>query len=186
MLNPRLAARYAKSLLVLAQEQGNLDEVQSNMGYLSRLCKESTEFTSFLRSPVIQADKKVKVVSTLIEQKINKLSFSFVQLLITKGREALMPEIAEAFLDLYRQHKGIQKVKITTAQVIADDVKMQIVEKVKTAMSATQVELETKIDESIIGGFQLEYNGQLLDASIARDLRDVRQQFEKNVYIKNL
>jgi F-type H+-transporting ATPase subunit delta len=186
MLNPRLASRYAKSLLTLAREQGNLDGVQTDMSYLQSICKQSTEFVAVLRSPVIQADKKIKIIGALVENKISSLSFVFIQLLIKKGREAVLPEIAGSFIDQCYLIKGIHKVKLTTAVEMTDTLKNSIAEKVKSETSFTQVELETKINEALIGGFQLEFNGQLIDASIARDLRDVKQQFQKNVYIQNI
>jgi F-type H+-transporting ATPase subunit delta len=64
--------------------------------------------------------------------------------------------------------------------------KNSITEKVKSETTYLQVELETKTNEALIGGFQLEFNGQLIDASIARDLRDVKHQFQKNIYIQNI
>ncbi|MFO0415097.1 MAG: ATP synthase F1 subunit delta [Bacteroidota bacterium] len=186
MLNPRLASRYAKSLLTLAREQGNLDEVQADMSYLQNICKQSAEFVAVLRSPVIQADKKIKVIGALVETKISSLSFVFIQLLIKKGREAVLPEIAAAFIDQCYLIKGIHKVKLTTATEMTDSMKNSITEKVKNETSFLQVELETKTNEALIGGFQLEFNGKLIDASIAHDLRAVKQQFQKNTFINNL
>jgi F-type H+-transporting ATPase subunit delta len=43
--------------------------------------------------------------------------------------------------------------------------------------------LTTKTDESLIGGFVLEFNNNLLDASISRDLKDIKQQFLKNEFV---
>jgi F-type H+-transporting ATPase subunit delta len=186
MLNPRLASRYAKSLLTLAREQENLDGVQADMNYLQSICKQSPEFLAVLRSPVIQPDKKIKVIGALVENKISALSFVFIQLLIKKGREAVLPEIAAAFIDQCYLIKGIHKVKLTTATEVTDSMKNSITEKVKSETTYLQVELETKTNEALIGGFQLEFNGQLIDASIARDLRDVKHQFQKNIYIQNI
>ena len=58
MQNPRLAARYAKSLLDLAVEQNQLETTLADMQLLENICRQSREFTVMLRSPVIQADKK--------------------------------------------------------------------------------------------------------------------------------
>jgi F-type H+-transporting ATPase subunit delta len=179
MLNPRLASRYAKSLLTLAREQENLDGVQADMNYLQSICKQSPEFLA-----VIQPDKKIKVIGALVENKISALSFVFIQLLIKKGREAVLPEIAAAFIDQCYLIKGIHKVKLTTATEVTDSMKNSITEKVKSETTYLQVELETKTNEALIGG--LEFNGQLIDASIARDLRDVKHQFQKNIYIQNI
>ena len=56
----------------------------------------------------------------------------------------------------------------------------------KTDAKLALVEMENVVNEAIIGGFQLEYNGNLVDASIARDLRDIQKQFQKNTYIRNI
>ena len=55
MLNPRVASRYAKSILDLAIEKGQLEEVYKDMQYLQQLAKASPEFVSLMRSPVVKA-----------------------------------------------------------------------------------------------------------------------------------
>jgi F-type H+-transporting ATPase subunit delta len=106
--------------------------------------------------------------------------------LITKGRESELPEIVEAFIEQYNAIKGIHIVTLTTATEISDAVKANIEQKVKQAQGIANIELHAKVDESIIGGFVLEFNNNLVDASIARDLRDVKKQFEQNVFVANI
>jgi F-type H+-transporting ATPase subunit delta len=57
---------------------------------------------------------------------------------------------------------------------------------VKSNAGLENVELETKTDESLIGGFVLEFNNNLVDASVLRDLKDIKKQFEGNVYVHNI
>lgn len=186
MQNPRLAGRYAKSLIGLAQEQNQLDEVCADMKYLQSVCKQSKEFTNVLRSPVILSDVKEKIVAEIISKNVSKLSSSFIHLLIKKNRESNLPEIAFAAIEQYNELKNIHKVKLTTASTASEELKAAIVKKVKADTSLQNIELETEVNEAIIGGFQLEYKGNLIDASIARDLRDIQKQFEKNIYVANI
>ncbi len=58
MPNPRIAARYAKSLVGLAQERGELEAMYQDMQLLQSICKSNNDFVNLLRSPVIRADKK--------------------------------------------------------------------------------------------------------------------------------
>ena len=46
--------------------------------------------------------------------------------------------------------------------------------------------MESIVDEKLIGGFVLEMEGKLIDASILRDLNDVKKQFQNNDYIHKL
>lgn len=186
MQNPRLAGRYAKSLVDLAQEKNQLEAVYADMKYLQEVCKQSKEFTNLLRSPVINSDIKEKIVSAVIGKNIGGLSAGFIQLLVKKGRENILPEIALSVTELYNEIKGIHIVKLTTATEASDELKASVIKKIKADTPFQQIELETEVNESLIGGFQLEYNGNLIDASIARDLRDIQKQFQTNIYVPNI
>jgi F-type H+-transporting ATPase subunit delta len=185
MTNPRLAARYAKSLLDLAVEQNQLDAVYADMKFLQQVNKSNPDFVAMLRSPIITSDKKDKIIDAIIGNKVCKLTMLFINLLTTKTRESNMPEIVTAFIEQYNKLKNIQTVKLTTATAISEELKQSIVAKVKSSTS-TAVEIETFVKEELIGGFKLEVGGTLIDASILRDLNDVKKQFLNNEYIHKI
>ncbi len=186
MPNPRLATRYAKSLLDLATEKGQLEAVYTDMKYLQAVCKASKEFVSLLKSPIIKNDQKNSIVTAVTKGKVSDLTAAFNSLLVKKGRESDLPEIAFAFIDLYNEIKGIHRVKLTTAVAVGDELKKAIENKVKNAQGLGSVELETAVDEKLIGGFVLEFNNNLVDASILRDLKDVKKQFSKNLFVQSI
>lgn len=186
MLNPRLAGRYAKSLIDLAVERNQLEEVYKDMLYLQAVCKASREFVILLKSPVIPIDKKNNALTAVTTGKISELTAAFNKLLISKNREFYLPEIVDSFIDQYNSIKGIHKVKLTTAAAVSDEVKKAIVSKITNETSLEHIELEAVVNEELIGGFILEYNNNLLDVSIERDLRDIKAQFEKNIYVQQI
>ena len=186
MLNPRLAGRYAKSLIDISVERNQLEVVIKDMQYLKAVCKASREFVNLLKSPVISIDKKSKALKAVTSGKVSELTAAFNELLIDKNREFYLPEIADAFVDQYNSIKGIHKVKLTTAAPISEQLKTAIVSKIKTESSLENVELESVVKEELIGGFVLEFDNNLVDASISRDLKDLRAQFEKNIYIQQI
>ena len=187
MPNPRLAARYAKSLVDLSTERNQLEVVYTDMRFLHQVTKASRDFVNLLRSPVVNADKKHGIIDTITKGRISELTAAFIKLLVNKGRESDMPEIIHAFIEQYNAIKGIHKVKLTTATAISDDLKNAIVSKVKREAKLENVELEEKIDDALIGGFVLEYNNNLVDASVLRDLKDISKQFkERNVFVQNI
>ncbi len=186
MPNPRLATRYAKSLIGLSTEKGQLEKVYADMQFLQAICKSNRDFVNLLRSPVVKADKKNSILTAITTGKVTAITEGFNKLLIAKGRESDLPEIVNAFIDQYNTIKGIHKVKLTTAVVIGDSLKNTIIDKVKQGSGIDSIELETKTDESLIGGFVLEFNNNLVDASVLRDLKDIKKQFIGNVYIRNI
>lgn len=186
MLNPRLAGRYAKSLIDLAIERNQLEEAYKDMQYIQAVCKASREFVVLLKSPVIPLEKKNSALTAVTKEKISELTAAFNKLLISKNREFYLPEIADAFIDQYNVIKGIHRVKLTTAAPVSDEVKKSIVSKITKETSLGNIELESVVKEEIIGGFILEFDNNLVDASIQRDLRDLKAQFDKNIYMHQI
>jgi F-type H+-transporting ATPase subunit delta len=183
MPNPRLAHRYAKSLLDLAVEKDQLEQVNNDMLYLQQLTKGSRDFLTLLRSPVISADKKQGAIAAVTAGNLTEMTAAFTRLLVSKGREGELPEIITAFIKQYKDKKGIHTVKLTTAAPISDEVKNRIVEQVKTTGGIQNIELETVVDPKLIGGFVLQAGDKLVDVSIAYDLKELSKQFDNNDFI---
>ena len=186
MPNPRLAHRYAKSLIDLSTEKNQLELAYADMKFLQSICKSNKDFVSVLQSPIIMPSTKIKILEAVVSSSISDISNLFLKLLVSKGREFELPEIVTAFIDQYNSIKGIHQVKLTTAIALSEELKQAIATKAAKDGGLGKVELEAKVDESLIGGFVLEYNNNLVDASIARDLRDIKKQFAKNVYVPAL
>lgn len=186
MSNARLAGRYAKSLIDLAIEQNQLEAIYADMKYIQAVCNANKDFVNVLRSPIIKADQKNSIINAITKDKVSVLTISFTVLLVKKGRETELPEMATAFIEQYNALKGIHQVTLTTAVELSEGLKKSIEEKVKRENQFASVELTTKTDESLIGGFVLEFNNNLVDASIARDLKDIKKQFLNNEFISKI
>ena len=183
MPNPRLATRYAKSLIDLSIERDQLEQVYKDILYLSSVFRVSRELVNFLDNPVITSDQKLQVVKALDSERTGELTKSFNRLLIRKGRESFLPEIAEAFIEQYKEYKGIHTVTLTTAIPASDDVKNAIIARIKRDGDMKEVELICVVQESIIGGFILEGKGRRIDASVAYDLTKIKNRFLTNEFI---
>jgi F-type H+-transporting ATPase subunit delta len=186
MQNPRLAGRYAKSLLDLAAEMNQVDLICADMKLLQKLGKTNADFIAMLRSPIIKPSIKDKIIDAVLKSQVSNTTFTFIRLLVHKNRENVLPEIADAFVDQFNQLRGIHRVKLTTAAPVSDELKSFIIQKIKSSTSFQNIELETLVKEEIVGGFTLEMGGTFVDASIMRDLKDIRRQFLDNQYIHKI
>jgi F-type H+-transporting ATPase subunit delta len=183
MLNPRLAGRYAKSLIDLAIERNQLEVIYNDMLFLRNVCKNSREFVTILKSPVITSDKKDNILQAIAGGKVSEVTMAFNKLLVKKGRESGLPEIINAFIEQYKKHKDIHTVKLTTAVPVSEELKQQIIAKIQEQTAMKNIELETAVKDELIGGFVLELGGTLVDGSIAYDLSKIRSQFLNNDFI---
>ncbi|MBC7850020.1 MAG: ATP synthase F1 subunit delta [Chitinophagaceae bacterium] len=187
MLNPRLAGRYAKSLIDLSIENNKLEEVYNDMLFLHKVVKGNRDFVVLLKSPVVKGDKKRAVLDAVSTAgNLSQLTIAFGRLLVTKGRESFFPEIIEAFINQYKAKKEIYTVTLTTAGPVSDEIKEAIVSKVKSQTAMKNIELKTIVKEELIGGFLLELGNTLVDASILYDLNKIKSQFMNNDFVYKL
>ncbi len=183
VINSRIAGRYAKSLIDIALETNQLEIVKQDVDFLAAALKVSPLLGNVLRSPIIKSDKKISILREIGKGKVSDITQKFMRLLAVKGRENGLPEILNEFITQYNTLKGIHKVRITTASPISDELRTILVNKLKTDTGIPLIDLEEVVDESIIGGFIMEYDNKRLDTSITTELRDVRRQFLNNDYI---
>jgi len=180
-----VANRYAKSLLELAVEKGQLDKVYADMQYVQSLCANAHDFVRFLNSPIIKTDKKLSVLKEVFAGNISEMSQGFFIILANKRRETYMPEIAKAFIAQYKEHKNIVTAVITSAVGIDATVRAKVLELVKKTAKG-EVELIEKTDKDLIGGFVLRIGDRQVDASVLYKLNKLRKTFTENPHTINI
>ena len=176
-----LARRYAKAFFELALEMNILDVVWNDMGQVHTVIEASRDFKLMLKSPVIRAVKKAKIAGEVFTEHINELTLNFILLIIKQRRESILYEIVVEFIDMYKVHNKIFTTRLTTPVKITDEIKNKLTGVLESATGGT-AELIEKVDENIIGGFILNYKDKQYDASIRREINNLRREFEINLY----
>ena len=174
-----VASRYAKSLLELANDNGQLESVYADMLSLKSLCHDSKEFVSFLHSPIIKEDKKVSTLKAIFDGKVNATTSSFLTLVANKRREGVLPQIANEFIAQYKAKKNILTAVVTSAKGLDEATKQQALALVKSQLNG-EIELIEKIDADIIGGFILKIGDKQIDKSVARQLSNLKKALTTN------
>lgn len=186
MNNPRLASRYAKSLIDIATQYDKLEEVHNDVAYLKAVIDQSRDFVLMLESPIINPDKKYKVINSITKGNVSTITETFLKLICNKGREANLPGVTRSFIEQYNTIIGLHLAKLTTATPVSKELLDSFVSKIKASTSYDNVQLDTEVDDKIIGGFILQMEGKLVDKSILRNLKDLYKQFADNEYLHKL
>ena len=184
MKQSRATIRYAKAFLQLSIEQNSLDRSYTDMLLLDKACSESKELKLLLKSPIVKSDQKQKIFDQIFGNKVNELSMAFIKIIINKRRESVLPEIAKRFIELYKMENNIETAIITTAVPISEVLKNKISSHIK-AQNEKNIELTEVVDESIIGGVIISMGDKQLDMSILTEISELRQTFNKNLYIQD-
>lgn len=177
MKSTKVATRYAKALLETAIEQKKVDSILGDMQFLLQANKETRDFELLIGSPIVKGDKKIEIFEKVFEQ-FEDATMSFVKLVTENGREALLPQIAESFEAQVKEYKGIVPITLISAKALDTNTKDAILAKVQGAVNG-QLEVEEKIDESLIGGFMVRMGDNQIDASVASQLNKLKQRLTR-------
>lgn len=177
MKSTKVAFRYAKSLLEIAQEQKNVDSVLGDMIFLLQASEDSKDFDMLLTSPIINATKKIEIFEKIFDQ-FETISMDFIKLITKNGREEFLLEIAQSFEAQVKESRGIVPITIISAVRLDDATRSKIVSKVQETVKG-ELEIEEKIDTSLIGGFMLRMGDMQIDASIANQFNNLKQRLTR-------
>lgn len=181
----KVNVRYAKAFFSLAQEKGLTAELQSDALLVFSVCSSVRDFNTLIQSPVISTTGKVKAIKGIFEGKVHAYTLNFLLLIAQNRRESFIPGIFRYLIDLYRKSEGVSSAVITTAKEMDPSVIRQVREALERS-SGAKVELSQVTDPEIIGGFVLRLEDQQYDASVATQLKKIRQKLlDTELKLKN-
>ncbi len=181
MLVTKVNRRYAKSLLELAEERGELEAVKNDMDLVAATIKDSHDFRVVLKSPVINPDKKEKIVKAIFDGKVSELTSKFLAILTDKGREGELEGITKAFENLYNSRKGIEEAVVTTAFPM-DEAQRNDIQTKLAQLTGHDINIVEKVDAALIGGMKVRVGDRQYNGSLAYQLDQLKRQFKKNSY----
>jgi F-type H+-transporting ATPase subunit delta len=185
MAESRVASRYARPLLELAQQQGVLPEVHSDMQLFTRTVNEHRDLKLALQNPIIKNDKKLAILNKVFGNRIHPMTATIFRIISQKNRENILEDIAREFEHQYNQLKGIQVAHVTTAVPLAPQLRGEFAQ-VVAEQTGKIVQLKEHVDPELIGGYVLRVGDRQLDDSVRNSLRRLKNQFKENPYISKL
>lgn len=174
----RAAKRYAKALLAHAIEKQQTDVVFQEMTSLLKAMEENIDFQRLLLSPIVKSVTKRNVLVQIFPDK-SDLVRQLIEVLDKNKRFSLTKAIAKSYIELYHQHKQRQIAQITTAQPLSEEMKNDFLLKIKQLTGNENIELRSKVDENIIGGFILRVGDLQYNASVLSKLQHLEQTFQR-------
>jgi len=176
-----ISIRYARALLMFANEAKVAAQVYGEALTLRESYRQVPELRASLDKPVMTRDNKYRIlVQAAGGESVSKQMRKFLDLVLSEKREKFLLGINQAYIDLYRKQEKIRVGKLTTAVPIASE-EVERIRRIVVDAAGGTAEFATKVDPSIEGGFIFEINTYRLNASVADQMRRIKQQFiEKN------
>ena len=159
-----VANRYARALLTFAREQDALERVHADVQRLQQALHD--ELASMGDDGILAAC--IPQLGPEVQQ--------FLRVVTLNGRAEYLPAMLRQFLVHYNREKGVATASLVTAAPLPTLEKKLLV--LLHDKGYSDVDFTTTIDPSLIGGFILQIEDQRLDASIASQLKQLRQELE--------
>ncbi len=178
MRDIRVAKPYARALYDAAVEQNALPAVVADVRGLTETMEQSEEFAQFLSSPLLSPQMKSETFQNLFAESVHPLTLNFLRLLALKQRERYLLAIGEVLLAIVDEAAGRLVAKVTTAVSMTAAQQAELAQQLR-AYSGKEVRLETTVDAAVQGGFIVQLDDTVFDASVATQLRRLKQQLAK-------
>ena len=175
-----VATRYAKSLIDLAVEQKSLEETKKDMLLFSQTLRANSQLQAVLANPIVAHNKKIKILEAIFGAKVSKLTDSFFKIMINKSRSEILYATSKEFINQYNVIKHIMRAYVTSATPLSEENKKQITAELMAATGGT-IELHTKVDHKLIGGFVLKIGDLQVDTSLSTSLKKLKSDFALGV-----
>jgi len=180
MIEKRVSIRYARALMTAAKDMNKIEEVYQDLILINSIFESSKEFIAVFRSPVVPNSKKRKLIKEIFENRITDLTFSVIDLIISKNRENLMFSIYKEFEGLYFEFKNMIPIDITTAVEIDDNTRNNVLQKLNE-ITGKSIVPNFIIDSKIKGGIKVKIDTWVYDASIENKLHQLYQKLTVGV-----
>ena len=172
--------RYAKALFAFAQDKSAEETVYAEMSMLALSFAEHSSLRTVLDNPVMKTDEKQKLICTAAGTQVSDVFVRFIELVLHHHREEHLQSIALMYMDLYRKAKNIFIGTLVTAAPLSAETE----ERMRTILmkdTKGTLDFKTSVNPSIMGGFIYCIDTYRMDASVATQLKRVKNQFmEKN------
>jgi len=171
MNSGKISIRYARALLMSANEKKVSEVVYKEMSTLAKAFEDYPALCAAMSSPTISSDEKKELLFAVLGGKPSKESAAFFNFIISEKREDYLPSMARMFEKLYREENKIVISNLVSATELSKSAIDAIKKYISSLSGSNNIEIRSSVNPEIVGGFILDIEGKRLDASIKEQLK---------------
>lgn len=165
---------YAAALFDLAKESAIEAELSEGLKFLKEVFESTPEYAAFLTSPSIPKQKRLDTIQNIFASNLPEYAVSFLSLLCEHGNISILGECAYEYEKLYAESCKISHaVAVSVVELTADE-KEKLRAKLEK-MSGNKVDIQYKVDSTLLGGMKVSMDDMCLDGSLRQRLNDIRK-----------
>ena len=177
MRSQEIARRYAAALYQVSVEDVAVKAIEDELAAVAQSTSDEPEVRRFLAHPLVPRKTKSQFLVAAFPETSDRMKY-FLELLIRNRRETYLDLIYDEFVEIRTADEGMIQVIVTTAQMLSSEDRGRLRERLEKTLKCP-VQLEERIDVSMLGGARIEAAGHVMDGTIRARLRELRKQLEK-------
>jgi len=166
-----IASPYADALLQVSDQRQESDLVAEQAKQILQLWQASPELRDTMTSPVIEPEVKKAALVSIFNDQVSPALLNLMKLMADRQRISLLDAVLARFLELFREQRGISLASVTSATPLSEAQQDRLRAKVKAVAGTESVEFDLSVDPALIGGFVVSLGSQVIDASLAGQVR---------------
>ena len=175
MRDESIARNYAETLLSLAKKAGDVDGWGVTMLGVADAFNTDPSLRNFLGSPKVSPAQKSEVLSRALSDRVPSLFLRFLQILVTKRRQMLVPAISNEYQNLLDREHGRVHATVTVARETSEEERKRIAAQLTKALGR-EVVAHLAVDPRIIGGVVVRYGDTVMDGSVRKRLATLKSR----------
>jgi F-type H+-transporting ATPase subunit O len=166
-----IPARYANAVYSIGCQNNTLDTIRSDLQRILPSLNNATKFYQYCTNPLISRNHKINTITDILSSKVNPTTLN---LLTTLAGNNKLPELKNV-IDIYEEYmmkiKNVVKVKVISVEQLTKKEKDNVLK----AINIKNVDLEMKVDQSIVGGLIIEVGNKVLDCSVKSKIDEIEK-----------
>ena len=179
-----IARRYAQALYEQATADNTVARVDADVTLLRETIEGSRELSGLVGSPIVSREQKERVMRALFTPHLGETTLRFMDFLIEKGREEMLPQMARAYHDLRDTQEGVVEAHVRTALPMPE-AEQQQVRAALEARTGKKVRLRVVEEPDLIGGLVIRIGDTVYDGSVRNQLAELRERMETTTVALN-
>ena len=174
-----VAKRYSEAFFSLALDKNKVSEYKEDLKLVLDTFKGVDSIDLFFASEKITKQEKKDLIEKSFNEKISVDAKNLLKLLVDKGRMGYITEIAEDYFHLANENLNICEGLIESVRPI-DETRIKELETM-LAKNGQTVVLKQKINKSLISGFRITLNNEVIDGSMKSKIDQMQDLLSRKV-----
>jgi F-type H+-transporting ATPase subunit delta len=171
-----LITSYARGLIGMAEAEGAVSVVETEMAQVAAAFNGSEELRAALTDATLPAARRQQVAEDLLGGQASRVTTAFVSMVIAAGRAGELGAIADRIVQMGAEERGHTLAEVRTAVALDADQQQRLTSALSKA-TGKDIELKVVIDPSVLGGVVTQIGDQIIDGSVRTRLHQLREAF---------